>query len=138
MKNNLVQLRISESDKKKLQELAQKNEMSMSEYIVNQIRLEAEKANLNGEGETRHYVYIEDATTRSAVFEEKYLGTDLKQAKKQADYFANHLTALELKKSDEVRLVACDIPDDVDLDDLNGIFDDYVTEIITDYKNNMQ
>lgn len=83
-----------------------------------------------------HYVYIEDATTRSARFEEKYLGTDLKQAKKQADYFARHLTRTEMQKSDEIRLVACDIPENVDLDDLDGIFDDYVTEIIEDYKNN--
>lgn len=85
-----------------------------------------------------HYIYIENAITRSAVLEEKYLGTDLKQAKKQADYFAGHLTASELKKSDEVKFVACDIPAEIELDDLNGIFDDYVTEVITDYKNEAQ
>lgn len=43
MKNELLQIRISALDKQKLQELAEKNSMSMSEYVVFLIRHESEK-----------------------------------------------------------------------------------------------
>lgn len=70
--------------------------------------------------------------TGNGLFEEKNLGGDLKKALKDAEYFASHLTPHEMKRREEFELIACDVPDDADLDDI--IYSDYSKEIIRDYK----
>ena len=43
MKDDYIRIRLSSLDKEKLRKLAEKNQMNMSEYIVEIIRRESEK-----------------------------------------------------------------------------------------------
>lgn len=46
MKDTCIRVRISETDKEKLRQLADESQMSMSEWIINQIRMEAKESKI--------------------------------------------------------------------------------------------
>lgn len=81
---------------------------------------------------TRHYILFDTNITHGSRFDETDLGTDLSKALKDAEHSAGYLTRTEMKKRDEFCLKACDIPEDVDMDEV--IWSDYVVETIADYK----
>ena len=80
-----------------------------------------------------HYVLFDSNVTKSAVFDEIHMGTDLNEAKVKANHYVAHLTKKEIEDRDELKLVAChNIPDDADINDT--LFDDFVSDTIIDYK----